>query len=274
MSAKWTVLTSPVGGCGYVSGPSYIGPHPIVSERQGPLDMEADMSSDGDIITTMASGRVIIVLTGRAGSGKSTIAKEIARMYGAHVTSFATPLKEMLIALGLHYCDVYGDNREMPCALLGGQTPRHAMQTLGTEWGRNLIHPDLWCMVWRERVNRLDGVVVVDDCRFSNEVEAAHDVGRAVVFRLNRGHLWRGGFVQATHISESLAVDYDHLIENDREPHVVAADVYARAYDAEIDERTKNIIGVVLTTPVDRRSRRSANLEREMLDYYVGEWEK
>ena len=36
-----------------------------------------------------------------------------------------------------------GDLKEAPTPLFEGRTPRHAMQTLGTEWGRDRIGRDL-----------------------------------------------------------------------------------------------------------------------------------
>jgi hypothetical protein len=46
---------------------------------------------------------------------------------------FAGPLKSMCMALGLTEAHIEGHLKEVPCELLCGQTPRHAMQTLGTE---------------------------------------------------------------------------------------------------------------------------------------------
>jgi hypothetical protein len=54
------------------------------------------------------------------------------------------------------------------------------MQTLGTEWGRDLIGPDFWVGIWEAKVRQLlrGGVnVVADDCRFPNELAAALRLG-------------------------------------------------------------------------------------------------
>ena len=83
---------------------------------------------------------------------------------------FADPLKAMMRQLGPGEREIDGDLKEVPSAILGGQTPRYAMQHLGTEWGRNLIHPDLWVMAWKERAKQCERVVA-DDCRFPNEVQ-------------------------------------------------------------------------------------------------------
>jgi hypothetical protein len=78
----------------------------------------------------------LIALTGYAGSGKSTLADILACEHGFTVVKFAGPLKAMLRALGLDEREIEGDLKEQPCQLLAGHTPRRAMQTLGTEWGR------------------------------------------------------------------------------------------------------------------------------------------
>lgn len=61
-------------------------------------------------------------------------------------------------------------------------TPRYALQTLGTEWGRQ-INEDIWLLcAEREAVNRqVDGFVVVADCRFVNEAAFIRSRGGLVV---------------------------------------------------------------------------------------------
>jgi hypothetical protein len=122
----------------------------------------------------------VIALCGLAYAGKSTIADYLVRDLGYTRIKFADGLKNMLRSLGLDEDEIEGHLKEKPCALLCGQTPRHAMVTLGTEWGRNLIHPDLWTTIWRERVAAITnsgGKVVVDDMRFPNEAAAAAGAG-------------------------------------------------------------------------------------------------
>lgn len=109
-------------------------------------------------------------LVGVMRSGKTTVADYLCQSYGFTRIKFADPLKDMLRSLGLNEDEIEGDLKMQPCNLLMGQTPRHAMQTLGTEWGRNMIHPNLWTRAWSERAGRHQ-LVVADDCRFPNEVD-------------------------------------------------------------------------------------------------------
>jgi hypothetical protein len=58
--------------------------------------------------------------------------------------AFADPLKDMLVT-GLSVTrerDLDGPHKHDPTNY-GGKSPRELMQTLGTEWGRELIDPDI-----------------------------------------------------------------------------------------------------------------------------------
>lgn len=133
---------------------------------------------------------MIIALTGRAGVGKTTVARILCAEHGFQRISFAAPLKAMLRALyvemDLGFDDVdrriSGDLKESPDPWLGGLTPRHAMQTLGTEWGRRCMCEDFWIGVWERAVGTSGAErIVVDDCRFMNEAEAVRKLGGVVI---------------------------------------------------------------------------------------------
>jgi hypothetical protein len=142
----------------------------------------------------------LLGFTGKMGSGKSTITNQImdrrevdvaatldnplgmARL--AVIRKFAGPLKDMLRAVGFTGRDIEGIDKEKPHDLLCGRTPRYAMQTLGTEWGRQMIGPNFWVQLWKHQAQlELDqGVdVLVDDVRFQNELDAVHALGGLVV---------------------------------------------------------------------------------------------
>ena len=90
----------------------------------------------------------LLGIHGKAGSGKSTAAQVLIDG-GFKRVKFADPLKNMLRAIGLTDQHIEGDLKEVPCDMLLGQTPRHAMQTLGTEWGRGCIGGEFWtCLLY------------------------------------------------------------------------------------------------------------------------------
>ncbi len=163
----------------------------------------------------------IIALTGLSGSGKSEVAKYLQYGHGFTPVKFAGPLKAMLEAF-YRYCGVSddailrkleGDLKETPCPYLCGRTPRYAMQTLGTEWGRQLIGGNLWTNSWFSAVDSVDGPVVTDDCRFPNEVEAIRIMNGAIV-KMKAAVRRRE---DSDHVSEQELHDgyCDRIIEND-----------------------------------------------------------
>lgn len=128
---------------------------------------------------------MLIGIVGHAGAGKSTVAKTLVD-HGFMRMRFADTLKNMLRVLGLTDAQLDGHEKERPCALLDWSTPRHAMQTLGTEWGRELISYHLWVNAAMADMDRRNAIqtfpVVFDDVRFENE---------AVAIRARGGEIWR-----------------------------------------------------------------------------------
>lgn len=154
----------------------------------------------------------LIGLSGYAKSGKSVVAQRLVNKHGYTLIKFAAPLKAMLRVLGLSDREIEGDLKELPCPTLGGITPRHAMQTLGTEWGRNSMYKNFWADRARDMVlDVLDhgGKVVMDDCRFANEGE---------MVKALRGEVWgirRPGIGPVNgHVSESEPPELDRLLHN------------------------------------------------------------
>lgn len=151
--------------------------------------------------------RAIIAFTGRAGSGKSISAKHLIRRFNANRVRFAGPLKSMLHAIGLDSRHTDGELKERPCDVLCGQTPRWAMQTLGNEWGRELIGQDLWVNAWKSQVRQWSDsrLIVVDDLRYENERDAVRSFG-GIVIRVAR----MGEIAESDHPSETGDFEVDH----------------------------------------------------------------
>jgi hypothetical protein len=154
--------------------------------------------------------RMIVGFAGRIGSGKSTAAAELSKTGGFQRVRFAGTLKKMMVTLGLSLDEIDGDRKEKPCALLCGKTPRHAMQTIGTEWGRDLIGEDVWVNAWKHAVSKLPETanVVVDDVRFANEAQAIRDMGGIVVL------VERGITSTGNHASEAINFETDFVLDN------------------------------------------------------------
>lgn len=154
---------------------------------------------------------MLIGLTGKAGAGKSFAAKRLIEKHGFVLIKFADPLKNMLRALGLTDDHLEGHLKEVPCNILAGKTPRFAMQTLGTEWGRNIIDDQLWLnQFWRRATAPGMRNVVCDDVRFPNEADLIKQIGGHIVHITGSKNL-----SLHTHASESYTLPYHLVIEND-----------------------------------------------------------
>ena len=139
--------------------------------------------------------RLIGLYSSRAQSGKSEVSKTLADL-GWWNVKFAAPLKDMvrglLDSMGFddETCErmVEGDLKEQVVPGFKTVTPRHLMQTLGTDWGREAVDAGLWTKVAMMKTSRLKSLacnVVIDDLRYPNEYDAIKKAGGLLV-RINR----------------------------------------------------------------------------------------
>lgn len=131
----------------------------------------------------------VIGLVGKKRSGKDTAADWMTK--GCPLSAkiaFADPLKNAMVAL--LGCKSVEDmeaefGKEDPIPFLGGVSLRKMYQTLGTEWGRRLIHSHLWIKLMDRRLDQLEKegfeLVVVSDVRFENEAEYLRNRGARMV---------------------------------------------------------------------------------------------
>lgn len=131
----------------------------------------------------------IIGISGPARVGKSTAAELLLRMgVGKYVYSFADPLRAMIKAgFGIDLDNPYWALRkEDPMPEYGGHSPRSLLQLLGTEWGRHLVHQDVWLtLATRAHLQRGPGMIIAD-VRFENEATWIRSRG-GIVMHLERG---------------------------------------------------------------------------------------
>lgn len=161
---------------------------------------------------------MIIGFSGLAHSGKDTAAAVLVRDYEFIRVGFADKLKRFCQDV-FQFSDAQvwgelkedGDSRYPRGNRDNGEflTPRHAMQLLGTEWGR-VCYPNIWVEdalriagrlteethhslyysarngIWRgKRARRVNGVVF-SDVRFINEMKGIKNAGGRLI-RLKRG---------------------------------------------------------------------------------------
>lgn len=125
----------------------------------------------------------LIGLTGPAGCGKTTIADHLHDAHGFYSLSFAMPIKEALAAMLGVSIDRLENRQYKDAPLIGiGKSPRQLMQTLGTEWGREIVNPDLWGMLLQRKIDfnlqlAPNQSIVISDVRFENEAKRIRSQG-------------------------------------------------------------------------------------------------
>ena len=203
----------------------------------------------------IAGGRPnLIGISGKMGSGKDTLsivmnyiaddnAPDSIGRWTQDVDDFAYKNKKYSEKLKYMVCFLIGCNRsdledrEFKEKELGeewdGLTPRKLLQLLGTEAGRQIIHPNIWVNAlfadWKSGyVEQGAGWIeteddypnwIVTDVRFPNEAKAIKDRG-GILIRINRPQYLDNGLVirKDEHLSETALDDYDgfdYVIEND-----------------------------------------------------------
>ena len=132
----------------------------------------------------------IIGIAGRARSGKSTAAELLLRLgVGRYLYSFADPIRAMLKAgFAIDLDTAYWQMRkEDPLPEFGGKSPRELMQSLGTEWGRQMVDPNVWLTLASGALRRGGRGMIIADVRFANEAAWVRGMG-GVILHIERGN--------------------------------------------------------------------------------------
>lgn len=142
----------------------------------------------------------VVGVCGKARVGKDTFATYLAdelnrrRKTRAVVRSFASPIKTMLAGMLLPLAGndlslmnrmLNGDYKEKKIDSIG-KSPRELLQTLGTEWGRDMVHKDIWMTVMLGTIMSFSSTdaakiqdnlfVIIPDVRFDNEAEMVDEL--------------------------------------------------------------------------------------------------
>ena len=167
---------------------------------------------------------LLIALVGYKQSGKSTVASHLGTTLDFTPIKFAGPLKKMvgtlLYSLGFdtpeeQYRFLEGSDKETTIPSIG-KSSRELQQTLGTEWGRELVHPSVWLKCFENTVDNLRkkylSPVICDDCRFLNEAKLIRKMGGKIV-RISR---FSANDSEDTHLSETemVMIQEDYNITN------------------------------------------------------------
>jgi len=220
-----------------------------------------------------------IGLSGFAGTGKTTAANYIESRYGFERRHIAEPLRAMLAVLlgrqGYGNADITdileGSRKDGWVIPEIGRTSRHLQITLGTEWGRELVHPDLWSRTWARAVGPRDRAMN-DSVRFPNEeISIKEDLGGITIMIQRPGKgpaAFKWGFLGrflyeklglwwGVHDSERLdRLHPDHIIVNDG----TVEDLEAAIDEIMIEE------GVMVRVDLDKVRERLSRVSIEVDD--------
>lgn len=124
---------------------------------------------------------MIIGLAGPKGGGKDTIANGLAEIFQLDKRRFAEKLYAMAAAIdpAFHPDMKHSDKEDW---LLGDPdlgTRRAFIEKLGTEFGREMIHRDLWTKGLISAIAMLPTVVA--DVRFESEAAAIRNIGGVII---------------------------------------------------------------------------------------------
>lgn len=91
-------------------------------------------------------------------------------------------------------------------------TPRLMLQLIGTEGGRQLIHPDIWVNSTLNGYNK-DSKWIITDCRFENEANSVKEKG-GIVIRVNSKRC-NNEDLHASETGLDNYNDFSYVIDND-----------------------------------------------------------
>jgi len=158
---------------------------------------------------------MIIGICGFIGSGKDTVGNILVRQSFKRL-SFADSLKDAVSSIfGWKRELLEGDTkesrtwREMSDSRWSNKlgrdvTPRSILQEFGTNIMRNHFHQDIWIYSLEMK---LEGDVVITDCRFPNEMDMIRRRGGKIIQVFRNNPSWYDEFVKSEQPIEEFAKD-------------------------------------------------------------------
>lgn len=190
---------------------------------------------------------MIIGIAGRAGAGKDTAAIQLERAALARGVptmriSFMEPVRAMLRAMGVPPAFMFERAlKEQPVPGMG-RSYRQLAQSLGSEWGRELVDRELWMNVARRRIHDEARMVTphqliafVSDVRLHEEAVWVRSQG-GVLLRITRPDAEPVAAHSTEDQAEALDIDFDLLNDSTREDfegrvRALARDIFALVAD-------------------------------------------
>lgn len=159
----------------------------------------------------------LIGISGKAGSGKDTVADYLFEKYGFLKIAFADPLKSAASDIfGVNLGMFYDRDAKEEIISFWGKSPRQMAQDLGQQL-KPVFGEDLWLKRWFLSYQQMRDTdhVVVPDARFDLECAAIRQLGGTIIHLVRPGAGLQGEL--ALHPSEAgvTRIDGDWTIVND-----------------------------------------------------------
>ena len=145
----------------------------------------------------------LIGISGKAQSGKSTVANYLREYYGFYKLPFAKALKEMV---GGSF-EMNKDDSKTFYSDLWGMTKRELLQKVGTKLRE--VHPDIWIYMVRSSI--VDSIIntkgkcsfVIPDVRYPNEMKAIKEDGGVLIRTIRTDYISNLTETEQNHPSET-----------------------------------------------------------------------
>lgn len=164
---------------------------------------------------------MLIGITGKAGSGKDTIANILVEDFDFKRYAFADAVRDVALAIDPYVFrnGIYTRLSEMVDDIGWDKAkreyaePRRLLQVIGTEAGRQLVGENVWVdIVKRKWTDDGKPNAVITDMRFPNEFEWVHNLSEGITLTVERPD--NPDAIASTHASEAYSFKTKYTLTN------------------------------------------------------------
>jgi len=171
---------------------------------------------------------MLIGITGKLGSGKTTVADYLRTNHDFSEYPMARPLKEIGLLFGFSHQQMYGTQEEkLEVHPYWGVSGRQFLQKVGTELFRDQlpkvlpemnINRTIWTDIFKYKYQRNPQIdYVISDIRFKDEAETIRELGGIIIRTVRTNKISSATGEEHSHVSELEmdGIEADIVINND-----------------------------------------------------------
>lgn len=169
----------------------------------------------------------IIGITGKIGTGKSTVSKYISEKYDYEEYSMAKPLKEIASIFGFNDTQLYGTQEgKLEIHNHWGISARSFLQKFGTEICRKClpkiipemkVQYSLWVDLFKIKYEQNPKFYIISDVRFTDEAQLIRDLNGILIRTIRKNTVSSEDGKEHIHQSEyeQEKIHVDYVLDND-----------------------------------------------------------